>query len=116
MALDVIRVRGDIREYADTEPVRGLPVATPAPASTFEMLGFDAGWLRGQHSILWQPGFMDEADAQEQLRWAAQLNVHGLFGDIAHAGAFRDAYHLRRPETPDSPAFMHVLEVPRYQQ
>lgn len=106
--LDVLRIRLDVEDLRDPDGVRHLPRAEDSPDARFEVIGYDAGWLMGRHSIIFQPGFMTRMDAPTRGGWAARLNEHGLFARADDCRQFRDLFYQQEERESGE---MEILEV-----
>jgi len=116
--LDILRVRVDLENIRSPQELEAecLPSAQEAPGARFAVLGFDVGYLLGNYSIIYQPGFMENVDETKRAYWVARLNAHGLFERIDNACTFRDFFEEERsrhaPGVLES-GDMELLEVAR---
>ena len=99
--LENIRIQVDVESVESAKDLENLPPAEADSTETFEVLGFDAGWLLGNHSLLFQRGFMERMEDMVQSAWARKLNEHGLFSRLDDAGAFRDFFYEQRGRQPE---------------
>lgn len=87
-----------------------LPAADEPRGVEYEGLGFDVGWLLGQHSIIYEPGFMTKCDQVTRELWASRLNEHGLFDSEDNALRFRDLFY-QQPELERESGHMELLWI-----
>lgn len=95
---EVVSVSARLDDPLIHQAARRLPRAVEAPITDVEELGYDAGWLLGSHSILFQPGFMTKASEADRQRWARRFNSTGLIRYERDACEFlREFYEQPEP-------------------
>jgi hypothetical protein len=108
--LDLLQIRLPADEPLSPQQRAWLGKAHEAPDQNWLFLGHDIGWLRGNHSIIYQPGFLDKSTEEHRQSWRARINQSGLFPDIHDARQYRHEF-ARLPN--EHAEYYTILEVYR---
>jgi len=113
---EILRIQVDVESVENAKDLKNLPGAEADFIEAFDILGFDAGWLLGYYSLIWQRGFMERMEDTVKSAWARKLNEHGLFVRLEDCRAFREFFYTERDRQPEGvmeSGTFAVLEVAR---